>query len=445
MAELGRIQKGNNYFKENSMQRRKFVFAVLVTGLATLLVASSIAPADVVADWNAIATQTALQTVIPPVRPGPSAILDLAMVHAAMHDAIQAFEGRFESYGAPIPNASGSPVAAAARAAHDVLVARFPNQSGTLDTIFDDYLNGLGLMGNEGEVVGHQAAANILNLRAGDGSFPSNPEDFRGGPDPKPGDWRPTLPVFASMAAPWLGAVLPFTLKESTQLRPSPPPHLESGKYAREYNEVKSLGRAGTNSSRTQEQTDLALFYSDNFIALWERTLRGIGGTVNNVGDNARLFALANLAAADAIITAWDSKRFYHFWRPITAIQLGDNDGNPETVGDATWLPLIPTPPYPEYTSGANNLTGAMTRSLELLFGDKTTFSVTSLAVNKTKTYHRFSDMADDVVNVRIYQGIHFRTADKVARRQGTRAADWAFRHVLRPIDDDHNDDDDDR
>jgi hypothetical protein len=385
------------------------------------------AQADVVADWNVIALQTAL-----PVRPGPSAILDMATVHVAMHDAIQAFQGRFESYGGPIPNASGSPVAAAAKAAHDVLIARFPLQAGALDTLLDDYLNGLGLTGDAGLSVGHPAAANILSLRAGDGSFPANPEVFTGGTGP--GEWRPTLPAFAPMAAPWLGAVVPFTLKSSTQLRPSPPPpHLSSGKYAREYNEVKALGRAGA-SARTQAQTDLALFYSDNFALLLERTLRGVGGTVGNIGDDARLFALANMAGADAIIAAWDAKRFYHFWRPITAIQEGDNDGNPQTAGDPTWLPLLPTPPYPDYTSGANNITAAITRTLALLFGDKTTFSVFSTPVNRTITYSRFSNMADDVVEVRIYQGIHFRSADIVARRQGTRAADWAFSHFLRPL-----------
>ncbi len=140
------------------------------------------------------------------------------------------------------------------------------------------------------------------------------------------------------------------------------------------------------------------------------------------------------MAAADAIITAWDNKKFWNFWRPITAIQKGDDDGNSRTAGDANWLPLIDTPPYPDYTSGANNLTGSMTRTLERFFGDKMTFSVMSAAVNKTKTYDRFSDMADDVVDVRIYQGIHFRSADDVARRQGTRAADWAFSHFLRPL-----------
>ena len=403
-------------------------------GLATLILCIchscvGLAHADVVSDWNAIAAQTAI-----PVRPGPSAILDLAMVHAAMHDAIQAFEGRFESYSSPIPDPSGSPIAAAARAAHDVLVVRFPSQSSTLDILLDDYLNGLGLQGDAGLVIGQHAAANILNLRAGDGSFPANPEVFLGATGP--GEWRPTPPAFAPMATPWLAAVTPFTLKDPTQFRASPPPpSLGSGKYLHDYNEVKALGRVDS-TARTQAQTDLALFYSDNFLALWERTLRGIAdANINNVGYSARLFALANLAAADALITAWDGKRFWHFWRPITAIQQGDTDGNPQTVGDATWLPLILTPPYPEFPSGANNLTGAMTRTLERFFGNKMTFSVTSTPVNKTKTYYRFSDMADDVVDVRIYQGIHFRTADKVARRHGTRIADMAFTHFLRPID----------
>ena len=392
---------------------------------------AELARADVVSDWNAIASQTAI-----PVRPGPSSILDLAMVHAAMHDAIQAFQGRFEPYGAPIPNASGSPVAAAARAAHDVLVARFPSQSATLDTLLDNYLSGLGLQGDAGLGTGQQAAANILNLRAGDGSFPANPEVFTGGT--APGEWRPTPPALAPMAVPWLGAVTPFTLKEITQFRSPGPPSLDSGKYVRDYNETKVLG--STNSTtRTQAQTDLALFYSDNFLTLWERTLRGIADTnINNIGDSARLFALANLAAADALIAAWDGKRFYHFWRPITAIQNGNNDGNPRTAGDTTWIPQIPTftPPYPEFPSGANSLSGAMTRTLERYFGNKMTFSVTSTFVNpaQTKTYQRFSDMADDVVNVRIYQGIHFRTADEVARRHGTQIADRAFSHFLRRV-----------
>jgi hypothetical protein len=392
---------------------------------------AGVASADVVTDWNKIASDTAV-----PVRPGPSAMLDLAIVHAAMHDAIQAFQGRFESYAGPIPNASGSPVAAAARAAHDVLVARFPTQSATLDNLLNNYLSNHGLQGDVGVLIGQQAAANILNLRASDGSFPSNPEVFVGGTGP--GEWRPTPTAFAPMATPWLGAVTPFTINDATQFRASPPPpSLSSGEYVHDYNEVKALGSLNS-TVRTQAQKDLAVFYSDNFIALWERTLRGIAdANINNIGDSARLFALANLAAADALIAAWDGKRYWHFWRPVTAIQEGDTDGNPRTAGDTTWLPFLITPPYPEFPSGANSLTGAMTRILKNLFGDAMTFSVTSILVNQpiqTRTYDHFSDMADDVVNVRIYQGIHFRTADEVARDHGKRVADFAFSHFLRSL-----------
>ena len=392
---------------------------------------ASPAMADVVVDWNATASQT-IFTAVPP-RAGPSGILDFAMVHAAMHDAIQAFDKRFESYAVAIPFASGSPVAAAATAAHDVLVARFPTQKSTLDQSLANYLGPIGLLNDAGASVGHEAAARILNLRSGDGSFPSNSEVFIGGTGP--GQWRPTVPG-TSMAAPWLGAVTPFTLRDSTQLRASPPPpHLRSGEYARDYNEVKALGSAGS-TTRTQTQTDLAYFYSGNLINQWQQTLRGIASAnLNNIGDSARLFALANMAAADAVITAWDNKKYWNFWRPITAIHEGDNDGNSRTAADVNWIPLIPTPPYPDYTSGANNLTGSMTRILERLFGDKLTFSVTStISTDRTMIYHRLSDMADDMVDARVYEGIHFRSADEVARRQGTRAADWAFSHFLRPL-----------
>ena len=392
------------------------------------LILSVAARADVVTDWNDTATQYSV-----PARPGPSSILDLAMVHLAMHDAIQAYDHRFESYALTIHNATGSRVAAAASAAHDVLVSQFQPRKTDLDNLLTNYLNARGLLGEPGVGVGSVAAAAIISLRSGDGSFPSIPESFPGGTEP--GQWRPTPPSNATMLAPWLGFVPPFTLKSSSQLRASPPPpKLNTGEYTNDYNEVKSLGRSNS-TDRTPEQTALAVFYSDNFITLWERTLRGISSTyLNDSGDSAHLFAMANMAAADAIITAWDTKKYYNFWRPITAIQQGDNDGNPKTIGDPSWVPFIATPAYPEFSSGANNLTGAMTRTLEHFFGDRTVFSVSSTSAATTRTYQRFSDMADDVVVVRIYQGIHFRTADEVARRQGTRAADWAVSHFLRKI-----------
>jgi hypothetical protein len=146
------------------------------------------------------------------------------------------------------------------------------------------------------------------------------------------------------------------------------------------------------------------------------------------------LLALANFAMADAVITAWDSKKHFVLWRPVTAIQQGADDGNEDTAGDPSWQPFLNTPPYPEYTSGANNVTGALTRSLALFFGkDDMAFTVISdysEATKKTRVYNRFSDMASDMVNVRIYHGVHFRSADEAGRDQGTKVADWVFGHV---------------
>jgi len=408
--------------------------------LVLMVLAGGSARADVVTDWNLITVQT-INALAPAshLRPGPTSILDLATVHVAMHDAIQAFEHRYESYAPPIPAATGSPIAAAAKAAHDVLVARTLDQGPAFATALDNTLSGylgpLGLLADPGILVGQEAASRVLGLRGTIGTYPYPSELFNGRNEI--GQWRPTPPAFATMAAPWLGEVPPFALKASDQLAGSPPPpHLGSGEYARDYDEVKALGRLNS-TARTQDQTDLALFYSDNFTALWERTLRLLAAAQGtDLGDSGRMFALAHIAAADALITAWHDKRFWNFWRPITAIREGDNDGNRRTDGDPTWTPQITTPPYPEYTSGANNLTASMTRVLKHLFGDKTEFHVTSTTIaapKNDKIYQRFSDMADDVVDVRVYQGIHFRGADEVARRQGTRSADWAVSHVLRP------------
>ena len=409
----------------------------LITALALTIAGAIQARADAVVDWNIITGQT-----IPfATRLGGAPGLDYAMVHAAMHDAVQAYDRRFEPYAVEITGASGSPVAAIAKAAHDVLVARFQEKTALLDATYDAYLANHGGLAQDdpGVSVGQLAAAAIIALRANDGSWPANPPVFNGGTEP--GEWRPTPPAFASMAVPWLGAVTPFTLKDSTQFRVNqPPPDLSSRKYADDYNEVKALG-ALTNSARTLEQTDLAYFYADNAFLYWNRALQGIANTyLDNLGDSARLFALCSLAMADAVITSWDSKLYFNFWRPVTAIQQGDNDFNPLTEGDPNWLPLIVTPPYPDYTSGANSLSGAVTRMLHQFFGtDRLTFSLTSnvpQVIQKTRTYHRLSNAADDIVDARIYLGIHFRTADEVARDQGEHVSNWAFENFLKPLDD---------
>jgi hypothetical protein len=406
--------------------------------IATLIILIAIPAsvrADAVSDWNAIAVQASVAAG----RPGPSGVLDVATVQAAVYDAVQAIERRYEPYYVEIPGASGSPEAAAAKAAHDVLVNRFPAQAGSLDTTYQQYLLNHGLSESDpGIAVGAKAAAGIIALRACDGSFPNPPPPpFVGGTGI--GMWRPTPPNFAPMAASWMGNVTPFTLTRPSQFRAGPPPALTSREYARDYNEVKAVGSLN-NSSRTPEQTDVAHFWNANYIVLWNQILRDMANAhVDNIADSAKLFALADMSIADALITAWNTKSYYVVWRPSTAIQEGDNDGNPRTAGDTSWQPLIANPPYPDYSSGANNFTAAATRSLENFFGtDYMTFSITTTntgpTVQDTRTYHRFSDVAQDVVDARIYEGIHFRFADEEARRQGRKVANFAFKNFLRPL-----------
>jgi hypothetical protein len=407
--------------------------------LVVLLGAGSPAAADVVTDWNVLS----VGFINTAARPAPAFMLDIAMVHVAIHDAVQAYQHRFQTYGTPILNAAGSPVAAVAAAAHDVLVSRFqlpsPNAGliAQVDAAYATYLLGKNLAANDpGVAIGKQAAANIIARRVNDGSWPANPEIFNGGTGL--GEWRDTRP----MASPWMGQVTPFAQRDKDGLLHEPnPPSLTSGAYTKAYNEVKALGRR-TNSTRTTEQTTMALFYSGNFLTIMEGTMRTVAlARLTDIGDTARLFALANMAGADAVINAWANKRTYNFWRPSTAIVNGDVDGNPRTDADAAWLPLVTDPPYPDYTSGAVSVTSSITRSLEDFFdGDAYTFEVSTNALQNgqpiaPRIYHSFSAVADDVVEARILLGIHFRFADTVARRQAKQSADQAFAHELQAID----------
>jgi hypothetical protein len=403
--------------------------------LAFLLAIPAAVRADAVTDWNAIA----VQATVTGARPGPTGVLDIAMTQAAVYDAVQAIESKFEPYHVVIPGASGSPVAAAAKAAHDVLVNRFPAQAAFLDMTYQLYLLNHGLPEDDpGVAVGAAAAAGIIALRAGDGSFPVvPPPPFVGGTDV--GVWRPTPPAFAPMLAPWLGEVTPFTLESPSQFLAPPPPSVTSRQYARDYDEVKALGSLN-NSARTAEQTDQAFFWGGNFPVMWNQVLREVAAAhVSDIADSSRLFALGDMAMADAVITSWNSKVHYVYWRPITAIREGDNDGNPLTAGDPSWTSLIATPPYPDYTSGANNITAAATRSLLLFFGSNSVpFSVTTTNTGPTqqdtRTFDHFTDAEREVADARILLGIHFRFADEEARQQGKRVANWAFENFLRPL-----------
>ena len=399
---------------------------VVIAMAAFMFALPTVAHADAVTDWNLIAVTAAAG------RPGPSLVLDMAAVNGAVYDAVQAIERDYQPYCADIAGAGGTPAAAVAKAAHDVLVNRFPAQALSLGTTYNNYLitHGISTM-DAGIPVGAAAAQCMIALRTNDGAFPAPGPPFIG--INQIGMWySPTAP----MAVPWLGFVKPYTMRSPSQFRPKAPPRLTSPEYTRAYNEVKALG-AATNSMRTPEQTDLANFWNLGYPSVWQRALRDISDAhVTNISDNSRLFALVTMSEADALIAAWDSKSAYNFWRPSMAIRAGEFDGNPDTVGDPAWTPLVPNPPYADYTSGANNISSAAMRAISLFFGtNDMTFTVKkSDAV--TRTYTRFSDVRDEVVEARILQGIHFRFADEKARKQGEHIAQWANGHFFQPRED---------
>jgi hypothetical protein len=404
----------------------------------TLLVFLCIAPslaltpasAGVVTDWNAITLRCNQGGPTPPNRAGPPGLLDIALVQAAVHDAIQAIEGRFEPYHYDNVErrGSGSAAAAAAAASHGMLKALYGAANACLVGVPDPAVT---YAGDPGLLAGAEAASALQPLYRPAFVLPTDP--FVGGT--APGEWRPT-PGVAAAANTWMAKTAPFVLNRASQFRPPPPPPLTSQAYLRDYEEVRLLGSA-TGSTRTAEQTDLAKFWSGNPIHMWFGTLRAIADTVPAPGDQARLLALAALAAADSQIAVYDTKAHYNFWRPFTAIREGDADGNPWTAGVADWTPLVTTPPYADHSSGANNLSGSITTVLALFFAtDDFHFSITSPVaglLQNPRNYHSFSAAADDVVEVRILQGIHFRFADELGRQQGSRIAHWVFHKALEP------------
>jgi hypothetical protein len=411
-----------------------------LTVLATVLVTNARA-ADPIAAWNEI-SETAVNTA---GHPPPVAALDFAIVHLAIYDAVNSIDRRYEPYYTLVPGATGSASAAAAKAGHDVLVGLFPAQSATLDADYANFVaaNGVDPL-DPGTAVGAKAAANILALRENDGRFPANPPPFLG--RTAIGQWRPTPsllpgppPTLAPGLTPWVATVTPFTMHSDSQFRVDPPPELGSKEWAEDYNEVKSVG-ALNSTTRTAAQTEIGYFWADSGPVLWQNALRYISlNYLNDIGKSARMYALAEVAMADAQIACWDSKYFYNFWRPITAIRMGDQDGNPATAVDPEWQPLINTPNFPEYPSGHADISGAVSHVLRLFFHrDELNFQMTTtnaLAPQKTRAFTRFSQAEQEVVDARVYVGIHYRNSDATAAAQGRRVANWVFKHYLRPVD----------
>jgi hypothetical protein len=415
-----------------------FMMKMWLTGIAvvaaTVLVPTTTVYADVVLDWNAYAAR-AIVTVGGQVP--PRALIRLAMVHLAIYDAVNAIEGEpFDGYAStPLVDRPASPEAAAATAAYDVLVALFPGQTADLDA---KYAASLALLPDDiarahGIAVGHQAATAILNVRAQDGRDATAIYV----PGSGPGVWVPTPPAFLAAQAPETPFVQPFVLNAASQFRPESPLRLRSEDWARDYNEVKELG-AAVGSARTPEQTDIARFWSDNPPLQWNRAWRALSVAKGlGLADNARYFAMLTSASADALIACWDAKYAYNFWRPVTAIRAGDSDGNPDTAPDETWIGLLITPNHPEYPAAHGCFSGASTETLKYFFGtDEIAFSMDSTVpgvVNPVRTYSRLSDALAEVLDARVYGGMHYRHSTLMGANVGKQVSRFTTRHFFRP------------
>jgi hypothetical protein len=388
----------------------------------------------VISQWNSIA----LTTLTGDTSKAPQvSIVYLAFVQAAVYDAVVGIKGRYQPYRfhahAPRP---ASAAAAAAAAAHKILVTYSPYATTTLDAALATSLAAIpnGAAKTNGITFGERAAQHVINLRAHDGR--DAPISFT--TPPAPGVWRPTLPAFAPMAVPWLGFMRPLLVRSATQFLPPPPPALTSQRYTRDFNEVKAFGSA-TSTVRTPDQTAITTFFSGSPLLMLNLAMQDQAAKRHlDIVDTARMFAAVNMTINDAIVTTWRAKFVYGFWRPITAIQLADQDGNPATVADPTWMPLLPTPPYPDYSSGYNAFTASASAVLEELFGrghlDLTLTSTAAPGV--TRHYDSGPALRADVVNARVWQGIHFRFADTAARNLGTHLADWTLDHYFQPTHD---------
>jgi hypothetical protein len=324
----------------------------------------------------------------------------------------------------------GSVQAAAAAAAYGVLAGLYGSDDACLATVTNPAVT---YAGDAGLNAGTEAAAALLPLHRPTFTLPTDP--FTGSTEA--GEWRPT-PGVTQGAGTFLAHTAPFAMKSPAQFRPAAPPRLRSWQYIFDYYEVKAFG-SQSSTARKPEQTEIAHFWTANFFSQWNRTLRSIADEhLQDTGDKARLLALTAFAAADSQISVYDAKYKYNYWRPITAIQEGNRDGNLLTVGDPAWAPLIQTPPYPENSSGANCLAAAITTVLAQYFKtDRLEFSVWTTSPNVTvnpRTYERLSDVTREMVAARIYQGVHFRTSDEVGRHQGIRLGHWTFNNYLRPI-----------
>jgi membrane-associated phospholipid phosphatase len=392
--------------------------------------------AEVIIEWNQI-----LQSNLP----GSAGVFSFryyAMMHIAMFDAINSIERDYERYHVQVPaGPTASAEAAAAQAAHDVLVALLPTATATFDAALKSRLAKIHWWrAAQGAAVGKKVAQAVLDWRTGDGFEQPDPPYL---PPPIPGVWQGTPPGQVAAGVRFAN-VEPFGLLTATQYLPDPPPLLNSSEYATDFEQVKLLG-SSTSASRTADQTLVAkLFagppsYSPNPFALWSNIARDLARSRHlSLIKTARLFALINAASNDGLQTAHTSKFVYGLWRPVTAINRADEDHNDATAPEPGWAPLLGTPPYPSHASNLTCIAASAARSLARTFRtDAIPFTVTWTGTggvaNETRSYASFSQLAEEAGLSRVYGGIHFLFELTESHESCKKVADYLFENYMRP------------
>jgi hypothetical protein len=397
---------------------------------AVLCAALSFAPlsqADVITDWN----HTAADVMKAANVSGNPYTRAMAMVHVAMADAVNTVQGRYTRFtynGPAAPRASAE--AAAAAAAHDMLVRLIPTQKAKIDEVYAASLKPVaeGTAKKSGIEVGEQASAAVFADRANDAT--NVPDTYR--PVTTPGVWIPTvLPLF-----PHYAQAKPWALERADVFRPAPPPALSSALYARDYNETRELG-AAKSTKRTPEQAEAVKFWTQaNLTPAWFTAADQLAAARKlDLADNARLFALLAMGLGNAFILDWDAKFQYNAWRPMTAIRNGDRDGNDATERDAGWTPLNQTPMHPEYPSQAGINNGTAVGVLHAVFGrGPADIVITDSADPKLKrSFTSVQQLSDEQKAVRVWGGVHFRNSVEVGEAMGRRNADFLTANTIKP------------
>jgi hypothetical protein len=355
----------------------------------------------------------------------------------AMFDAVNAvLDGPYRPFASKPPSPAGaSPEAAAIGAAYIVALNEFPTKTANIDSAYNASIALVPASPDaiaDGIVVGELAAYAVLAAREGDYR---NLVDLVGyTPGSGPGVWVPTPPAFANPQTPSLRFVRPFGYDDPARFRPHAPPALDSKTYTADYNESKDVGRA-TETSRTAEQSETALFWSPSASALWSANVRSLAASMDLL-TAARFEAIGIATVTNALIASWDAKYTYMFWRPVTAIQAGDTDGNSETEADSAWAPFITTPSHPEYPAAHTTVGGAALGFYTVWFGTNQfplTFKGNAGAV---RHYTSVAEIHTEEGNARVWGGMHWRNSTEAGTALGSKVGKYTATHLLKRLDD---------